>query len=243
MFYKKILIISDNSFLCKEIENITLKKGLHFDFSISPFSDLNDFKKVIKSNISIFDLREEKDINHIISNYDLVISIHCKQIFPDLLVNSIKCINIHPGYNPINRGWYPQVFSIINDLPVGATIHEIDTELDHGNIIAREFVNIENTDTSGTLYDRILEKEIKLFEENIDTILENSYRTITPENEGNIFFKKDFNNLCKLNLDEYIKVGDFIKKLRALTHKEYKNAYFIDPITNEKIYISISMSK
>lgn len=244
--FNNILVISDNAFLCKKLENILIEKlnvNQRVTFSISPFSEINDFKEFIKSEVLILDLKKEEDINFIKENYDLVLSIHCKQFFPDILIENIRCINIHPGYNPINRGWYPQVFSIHNNLPVGATIHEIDGELDHGPIIARDFVEKNIDDTSGSLYDKILEKEIELFSKNVDSILNNTYKTFLPENEGNLFLKKDFNNLCKIDLHEEITAAKFIDKLRALSHKNFKNAYFIDPDSGEKIFISLNIER
>ena len=105
--YNKILIVSDNLFLCKEVNNLFVKRNISVDFSCSPFSDAVSFEKELKEKISVFNLKNIDDINKIIQTYDLVISIHCKQIFPEQLVNNVKCINVHPGYNPINRGWYP----------------------------------------------------------------------------------------------------------------------------------------
>jgi dTDP-4-amino-4,6-dideoxyglucose formyltransferase len=243
MFYT-ILVISDNAFLCSKLESILMEKinaEQKIAFSISPSSDMEAFRKFISSEILVLDLKKEENIDYIIENYDLVLSIHCKQFFPEKLVNNVKCINIHPGYNPINRGWYPQVFSIYHDIPVGATIHEIDTELDHGPIIAREFVEKKAYDTSGTLYDKILDKEIELFGRNADDILNNAYTTILPENDGNVFLKKDFNTLCKIDPEEETTAGKFIDKLRALSHKDFKNAYFIEPESGKKIFISLQI--
>lgn len=236
------LIISDNSFLCIEFKKIAAKLSsleYSFDFAISPFSNSKDFD----IDVNIFDLKNNEDVKKIISKYNLVFSIHCKQIFPVELVKSVKCINIHPGYNPINRGWYPQVFSIIYDLPIGVTIHEIDDKLDHGPIIARELVEKYDYDTSESLYNRILAKEIDLLNRYLLVILKNNYSTITPENEGNIYFKKDFNNLLEINLDENYRAGDLINKLRALTHGNYNNAYFLDSKTGEKIFVGINLIK
>ncbi len=242
--YKNVLIISDNLFLCKKIEAIILKyKQAEFSFSISPFSDLKSFQEEIAAPVHVFNLKNIEDIEKIIASYDLILSIHCKQLFPISLISRIKSINIHPGYNPYNRGWYPQVFSILNDEIIGATIHEIDEEIDHGAIIDRLLVKKDNTDTSGSLYDKILEKEIELFEKNIQSILNNSYSVIQPENEGKLYLKKDFNDLCKLDLKETGTFETFIKKMRALTHKNFNNAYYIDPETKEKIYISLKISK
>jgi methionyl-tRNA formyltransferase len=101
-------------------------QGQNFVFAISPFSNPEDFEISTK----VYDLKKSNHIIEIIEKYQLVFSLHCKQIFPSELISNVKCINVHPGYNPLNRGWYPQVFSIIYDLPIGATIHEIDEVVD-----------------------------------------------------------------------------------------------------------------
>ena len=237
--YNKILIISDNLSLCNEVKNLFLKhkkEDLSVNFSVSPFSDKLIFSNKLNKSIQVFDMRNDSDVNHILNNYDLIISIHCKQIFPSKIIDNIKCINIHPGYNPINRGWYPQVFAIHENLSIGATIHEMDNQLDNGNIIARAFVEKEITDTSETLYNKIVKKEIELL--NID----NTYQSFKPENEGELYLKKDFRDLCELNLNEKSTTIQFINRLRALTHGEFKNAFFIDPSTGKKIYVSINLS-
>ena len=244
--YKKILVISDNSFLCERFLEIIEKKSMPnciFSFAISPFSNLIDFKIADKIDFAILDLKLVDDISFIKSNYDLIFSIHCKQIFPLDLVNSIKCINVHPGYNPINRGWYPQVFSIINKLDIGATIHEIDEKLDHGFIIAREFVEKNSFDTSEALYNKVVEKELELLDKYLENIINNTYVTIVPENEGNLYLKNDFNDLLELDLTEQISIGDFIDRLRALTHGSFDNAYFIDSETGKRIFVGIKLKE
>ena len=56
-----------------------------------------------------------------------------------------------------------------------------------------------------------------------------------------IFLKKDFNELLELDLNEQISIGDFINRLRALTHGNYDNAYFIDSKTNKKVFIGVRL--
>ena len=242
--YKNILIISDNLYLCKRFFSIIEKKKnntINYTFSISPYSIKETF--IIANNITthVLNLKNQVDVDKIIATYDLVFSIHCKQIFPSDLVTKVKCINVHPGYNPINRGWYPQVFSILNDFPMGATIHEIDEQLDNGNIIVREYVDKKSYDTSETLYNKVIAKEIELLSSHIDLILDNNYEVIRPESQGNLFFKKDFYDLFQLNLEEQTTVGKVIDKLRALTHGDFKNAFFIDKETGKKVYVGIQL--
>jgi len=242
--FKHVLIISDNNDLAKKFFQIIKKKDIQdcdFSLSISPFSNLEDFHFFDKS-VMVYDLKKQSDIEIIKTNFDLVFSIHCKQLFPFTLIKNVKCINIHPGYNPINRGWYPQIFSIINDLPIGATIHEIDEKIDNGSIIAQELVKKYSFDTSETLYNRVVSKEIELLEDNIEKIINNNYLKKVPEGEGNLYLKKDFNKLLELDLNEYNSVGNIINRLRALTHGNLNNAFFIDPETKEKIYIKVILT-
>ncbi|MCF6132679.1 dTDP-4-amino-4,6-dideoxyglucose formyltransferase [Flavobacterium wongokense] len=242
--FKNALIISDNLPLCQQFFSLIEKKKISttkFTFSTSPFTNKDSFMVSDKVEVKVYNLKDQNAIDEIIANYDLVFSIHCKQIFPADLVEKVKCINVHPGYNPINRGWYPQVFAIINDYQIGATIHEIDKELDNGHIIARAFVDKEVYDTSESLYNKVIAKEIELLEEHLESILENNYNAFAPESESNLYLKKDFNQLLHLDLSEETTVGKVIDKLRALTHGSYSNAYFIDEKTGKKIYVGIQL--
>lgn len=241
--FKNVLVISDNAYLCQKFIEIIKKKNFEhcaFKFSISPFSNRKDFD-FNDDQLEILDLRKSECIDYIKKEFDLVISIHCKQIFPIELISYVKCINVHPGFNPINRGWYPQVFSIINKTPIGATIHEIDDKLDHGHIIARELVTKSSFDTSETLYLKIAKKELELLEKNIENIINKNYELFEPEGEGNLYLKKDFNDLLEIKLEDKVVVGDFLDKLRALTHGDFRNAYFIDSNTGKKVFVTVNL--
>lgn len=129
-----------------ELEKNLFEHPLKVDFRYTSFG-LNP-QQMIEIGAEIINVKDEETKNKIISDYDLVFSLHCKQIFPKRLVENVCCINFHPGLNPYNRGWYPQAFSIINGLPDGSTIHLMDSEVDHGAIIAQKKVDIKVSDTS-----------------------------------------------------------------------------------------------
>ena len=164
-----IMVFTDNEFIYNDFANtIRIKKlsNLHnFTFACSPSNDVFDKYDDIKK------IRISKSVDELINNFDLIISCHCKQIFPGKLVNSIRCINIHPGLNPHNRGWYPQVFSIINKKPFGATIHEMDEEIDHGNIILQKEIKLHSWDTSLTAYNQVISAESELLRDSIEDII------------------------------------------------------------------------
>ena len=131
-----------------------------------------------------------------------------------------------------------QVFSIINGLPAGVTIHEIDEKLDHGPIIVQKEYKIEPWDTSGSAYAKIMEIEKELVLEHFPSIMEGTYQAIPPVNEGNINYKKDFEQLKFLDLNEVGTFRDFLNRLRALSHNDYRNAYFIDQ-SGSKIFVRV----
>ena len=240
--YENILIITDNlriteRFVREVIPLIT--RDINFEFASSPYSNIEQvdgfkFRKI--------DLREVTVVDKLIKTKDLIISIHCKQLFPVELIKKIKCINVHPGYNPVNRGWYPQVFAIINNYDIGATIHEIDDKLDNGNIICRSKVQKYIYDTSDTLYNRVVEEEIKILIENINSVVDNTYKTFKPEDKGNLYLKKDFDDLCIIDMAQQGTFREFYDRLRALSHSPHQNAYFLDE-NNQKIFMNIEITK
>jgi methionyl-tRNA formyltransferase len=223
----KTLILTDNQQSLDLAKYLSLIHG-EIDVFQSPNGSL--------SNVPRMKVRDQ--ILEITRKYNLIISIHCKQIFPLELIKQVKCINVHPGFNPFNRGWFPQVFSILNGFKAGVTIHEMDEELDHGPIIVQKEYEIRSWDTSESAYENIMAIERELVIENFSAIREGTYHVFYAENEGNLNYKKDFEDIKHLDLNEKATFRDFINRIRALTHAEYQNAYFIDS-DGRKVFVRI----
>lgn len=235
----KIFVVTDNRAWFKKIDDWRSGKQSTIEIFCSPKGVSLFTKELENGSISSIDLKSHHP--NLIRDYDVGISCHCKQIFPAELVSSIKCFNIHPGLNPYNRGWFPQVFSILNGLPVGATIHEMDEKIDHGFIVASEKVEILDSDTSRNVYDKIIEAEFRLFDSHIDNILAGNYCRFSPKGEGNYNSISDFKKLCQIDLDERVTFRGAINYLRAMTFDGYNNAYFYDSY-GKKVYVSINIS-
>ena len=235
---KRIIVISDNLALVNAFHNLTASfKSAEVTYFCSPQNILLLNDATLSAKTSSVNIKT--DWHQL--NCDLIFSLHCKQFFPAELVRKIPCINVHPGLNPYNRGWFPQVFSILNGMKAGATIHEIDEQLDHGAIIAQKEIIIEKWDTSLTAYNKIQAAEIELLKENLPSILEGNYKSNHAKEEGNVNLKKDFNALCVIDLEKQVTMNEAIDYLRAMTHGHYKNAYFIDKETEKKVFVSIDL--
>ena len=233
----KVCVITDNRFIYDNFVRIIADrkyKDIEFDFYCSLVKGGSPLEGITPT-INLKKCDEEQ-----YSSYDLFISLHCKQIFPDRLVNNYRCVNVHPGLNPYNRGWFPQAFSIINKLPVGVTIHEMDSLLDHGPIIVQKEVAVESWETSFDVYTKIQRMEIKLLEEFLPIVLNGDYEAIAPNTDGNINLKADFDKLCEIDLEERLTWREAIDRLRALSFAGYKNAFFYDE-SGKRIFIDISL--
>jgi methionyl-tRNA formyltransferase len=116
----------------------------------------------------------------------------------------------------------------------------MDSEIDHGLIIAQKEVLIKNSDTSLDVYRRVISVEKDLIKENLVSLVKQSYTAIKSANDGNYNSIADFMELCKLDMNSIGSLQEHIDLLRSLTHGEHQNAYFIGN-DNNKIYVSINL--
>jgi len=236
----RILLVSDNAELSSHViallSNQPQLKNVAWELY---YSYNNRSPEAMKALGAIpANLKDETTLKKIIAETDIVFSLHCKQIFPAQLIDSVTCINVHPGYNPYNRGWFPQIFSIINKLPAGVTIHLMDCEIDHGPIIYQQSIPIKESDTSLEVYMNIIDIEKQMLDKYFVKLIFGHYQKRAPEKEGNYNSIADFNKVCELDLNDVGTMKEHINILRALSHGELNNAYFID-VDGYKNYISI----
>ena len=74
----------------------------------------------------------------------------------------------------------------------------MDTELDHGGIIAQREVEVLPWNNSRIVYDKVLATEIALLKENLDSIVDGNYSVYEPTIEGNVNPKRIIENCASL---------------------------------------------
>jgi methionyl-tRNA formyltransferase len=223
-----ILFFSDNRIILDALSAYLAEKPWEYEFACSPGSGL---AKEIRIKESVAELKK----------YSLIVSAHCKQIFPPELVEAVTCVNLHPGFNPDTRGWYPQSFALAHGKKIGFTVHLMNREIDAGEIIFRREVETFVTDTSRSLYDRVVRAEIESFESWLPSLVDGTFESLKPEHEGTYHSKSDFEALCEIDMNETGTFRDFYNRLRALTFDPYRNAYFCED--GEKIFIKLVVNE
>jgi methionyl-tRNA formyltransferase len=81
-----------------------------------------------------------------------------------LAIPSWRAVNVHPSLLPWNRGAAPNAWPIVDGSPAGVTIHEMVAEIDAGDILVQREVDVLPEDTAETLYHRLNESALELFE-------------------------------------------------------------------------------
>lgn len=239
---RKVMVLTDNAELLRFLDQEVQSQGLRADASIDyRYSERNKNPYLLEDcGAASIDLKQSSQVDFLINEYDCIISLHCKQIFPEALVSRVRCVNFHPGYNPYNRGWYPQVFSIINGKQAGVTVHEMDAQIDHGPVIDRIEVTILRSDTSKDVYERVIEAEKQLIKVWLQPIIKGDYNASPPAQEGNYNGIADFKALRELDLDHVGSLREHLDKLRALSHEPHWNAYFWDE-DNKPVYVRLQL--
>lgn len=74
-----------------------------------------------------------------------------------------RILNLHPAYLPYGRGIFPNFWCLLEDQPIGVTLHLIDAGIDTGAILVRRKVPVVEGDTLRTLYAKLLDATEKLF--------------------------------------------------------------------------------
>jgi dTDP-4-amino-4,6-dideoxyglucose formyltransferase len=238
---RQALVLSDNYPLLRHAIETCRQRNLPVLFACSPATTA-ECESLVQERLAVkCDVKREQD--DLLYRISLLISLHCRQVFPPSVARGIRCVNFHPGLNPHNRGWFPHIFSMINGKPAGITIHEMDEQIDHGPIIHQERIQIRANEVSLDVYHRIIEREKALFDEWIERLISGQYRTLPPPEEGNYNSRKDFENLKEIPLDKVCTVREVLDYLRAMTFPGYKNAWFHDQTTGKRWYVSIKLEE
>jgi len=155
----------------------------------------------------------------------------------DLMPNG--CINVHPAMLPYNRGAYPNVWSIVEDTPAGVTIHFMDEGVDTGDIIAQRQVPVEPVDTGASLYHKLEQTCIELFQETWP-LIRSSQAPRIPQPQGGTFHRtRDVARIDEIDLDRTYTARELINILRARTFAPYPGAYFRDG--QRRVYVQLRL--
>ena len=158
---------------------------------------INDGANVIRCdenlNVEAFD---KNKYEYLISfGYRFIISKEVLSLFKE------KAINLHISYLPWNKGTDPNLWSILENTPKGVTIHQMDYDLDTGQILYQKEISFDDNDTLKSSYDKLQTGLVELFKANWDNI---KYNKVIPKRQkgtGSYHKSSDKNSYLELLTD------------------------------------------
>ena len=129
--------------------------GRHHELSFSPVK-----KVALEHNIQVYQpTKIRKEFEPVINTKaDIIITCAYGQIIPEEILNypRLGCINVHASLLPRLRGGAPLHHALIDgETKTGMTIMYMDKGMDTGDIISQQEYIIKDTDTVGTLHDKL----------------------------------------------------------------------------------------
>lgn len=147
-----------------------------------------------KQGIPVFQperIRQPEELKMILNlNPDLVVTAAFGQILPKELLEAPKygCINVHASFLPELRGGAPIHYSILQGKEkTGITIMYMAEKLDAGDILTQVEVLISETDTVGTLHDKLSQAGSKLLAETLPKLLKGELVPIKQKDDEATF--------------------------------------------------------
>lgn len=181
---------------------------------------------------------------------DYLVSVYYPNILDaDLLSHpEYAAVNLHQAELPRYRGSNVFSHSIMNartdgHWKHGTTLHVMAEQVDAGDIIDRRFVEIAEGDTARTLYEKVREASVKLFDAHLIEFAEKSVTDgATPQAEfvsKRYFYNKDsldkIKNISRTEL-ERMDENELYDRVRALDFPPFEPAYI--ELGNHQIYLT-----
>jgi len=177
---------------------------------------------------------------------DYIIGVHFPHLLPSeaLAVPRQGVLNLHPAYLPYNRGWHTPSWALLDETPIGATLHFMDEGIDTGDILVQRRLKPSPADTAHTLYTALKELEFEVFKEGWAILQEwRVKRTKQVTDEGTEHQRQDLlrPEVQKIDLDAETTASALLRRLRALTTSDpVEAAYFVEGGVKYRVQVSIS---
>jgi len=196
----------------------------------------------------VLPISRERDVLHF--EIDYLMSVYYPNILDaDLLSHpEYGAVNLHQAELPRYRGSNVFSHSIMNaraddHWKHGTTLHAMAEQVDAGDIIDRRFVEITEEDTARTLYEKVREASVELFETHLDEFAEKSIiggATSQSEFVGERYFynKDSLDELKKFSRAELTTMDqdELYDRVRALDFPPFEPAYV--ELDDHRIYLT-----
>lgn len=198
-------------------------------------------QSALKYHLPIFQpksLKDESFIRQLKQLYADVFVVVAFRMLPEVIwkIPPLGTYNLHASLLPKYRGAAPINFAIINgEKQTGVTTFKIQHDIDTGAIALQKSIPIEDTDTAGTLHDKLMLLGADLVIETLNQIEKGTLQLHPQDNNNVSYAPKITKEFCKINWNNTANnIYNFIRGLSP-----YPAAYTYLPIAEKKTYCKI----
>jgi methionyl-tRNA formyltransferase len=162
---------------------------------------------------------------------DYVLCVHFPYIVPPaaLAIPRVGFLNLHPAFLPFGRGWHTVTWAILEDHPIGATLHFMDEGVDTGDIILQRPLEVTAAETAEMVYPRVKELEVRVLEEALPMLLSlNPPRMAQDRGAGSTHLRGDLLYPAVQKIESSPAADAVLRKLRALTTGQLQEAAYVE---------------
>jgi methionyl-tRNA formyltransferase len=159
----KHVILDSDTLITAIVINKKHKRALDYQSQIiEVLSPVSERVVILESSE---DLWKQANFMQALTKSNIGVSALFGHLIPEQVIRHFggNLFNLHPSLLPYGRGADPIAWSIIEDNPVGVSLHQIDREIDSGEVISQIEIPYSFDNTSGDLYETAMQQLLKLF--------------------------------------------------------------------------------
>lgn len=173
---------------------------------------------------------------------DIIFSVQHHELLEERHLKKAQkiALNLHLAPLPEYRGCNQFTFAILeNAKEFGVTIHEMDTRIDHGAILAESRFPVPENCWVETLYDLSEKKALKLFQDTLPDIITGKY-VLKPQHEleslrpSQLHFREEIKDVKEIPLG--LSAEEIDRRLRATMMPGFEPPYC--RIGGQKVYFT-----
>jgi methionyl-tRNA formyltransferase len=150
-------------------------------------------------------------------------------------------LNMHPSLLPHGRGKDPNFWCLVEQRPVGVTLHHVSPAIDAGDIAFQRVLTVSWDDTGETVYFRSQQALIELFDEVLDRLSSLDIPRIKQRLEDGSYHKRDeLDPASAIDLDRRYVARDLLNLLRARTFEGHPGCRFVDGGSQYEVTVKIT---
>lgn len=128
---------------------------------------------------------------------------------------NVGAVNIHPSVLPHNKSRHSAFWGIMDETPLGATIHWMDESFDTGDIIGQTTFENDGLISADKVYEQQIALCVELFNEYLPRILKGNAPRVQQHERGSYHYERDIVTATRFNGSDTITMERLLRLARG----------------------------